>query len=107
MALVGESSMVFHKDGIDDCPGGFNRIFTGEERTIASHGVAQKPLIRCFLPRLFFGQVEFALVADELFSCALHAGGEGDAGTWRDLESQIVGAASRWRRVSEESLWGR
>jgi hypothetical protein len=87
--------MVLLKHWIDHRPGGLNRVLTGEERSISRHGVAQKPLIGCFLPRLFFGQVEFALVTDELFPSTLDASGEGDRRNWRELESEIVSSTSR------------
>jgi len=38
------------QDRIDDCPGGFNRVLTREERSIANHGIAQEPLIRSSSP---------------------------------------------------------
>jgi len=42
------------KHWIDHRPCGLNRVLTGKERSIAGHGVAQKPLVRRFLSRLFF-----------------------------------------------------
>src|SRR5579862_365978 len=53
-ALVGANPMVGFKDGIDHRPSGLNRIFTGEERAIAVHGVTQKPVVGQFLIRGFF-----------------------------------------------------
>ena len=73
--------MVGLEDRLDHRPGGLNRVLTGEERSVAGHGVAQEPLVGRFLSRLFFDQVEFSLVADELLPCALDASGEGDGGT--------------------------
>ena len=72
--------MVVLQDRVDHRPGGLNRVLTGEERAVAGHGVAQKPLVGRFLSRLFINQVELALVADELLACALDASGEGDGG---------------------------
>ena len=87
--------MVGLKDWLDHRPGGLNRVLTGEERAVAGHGVAQEPLVGRFRSRLFFKQIEFALVADELLPGALDASGEGDGGTGREPESQIVGQAGR------------
>jgi hypothetical protein len=86
--------MVVAKDWIDHHPGSLNRILTGEERSIADHGVAQKPLIGGFCPWLFFGQIELSLVPDELLPSALDASGEGDGRTGREPESQIVGSVT-------------
>jgi hypothetical protein len=66
------------KDWIDHGPGGLNCVLTGKKRSIADHGVAQKPLVRRFLPVLFFEQVELPLVPDELLPRELDASGEGD-----------------------------
>ena len=41
VASVKASLVVFLKDWIDHRPGGLDRVFTGEERSIADHGVAQ------------------------------------------------------------------
>ena len=90
------------KNRIDHRPGGLNRVFTGEKRSIAGHGITQKPLVGCFLSRLFFDQVEFSLVPDEFLAGALDASGDSNGGTWGELESQIVGAASRRSGVSEK-----
>src|SRR5579872_5816171 len=95
MALVEESPGVFLKDWIDHRPSGLNRVFTGEERSVTSHGVAQEPLVGGFLSRLFFGQVKFSLVTDELLPCALDASGEGHGGNWGEQESQVVGPSCR------------
>jgi hypothetical protein len=64
-ALVGASPMVRFKDWLDHRPGCLDRVLTGEERSIASHGVAQKALVGRFLSQLFFEQVELSLLADE------------------------------------------
>src|SRR5579864_6425627 len=64
-ALVGANPVVGLKDGIDHRPGGLDRIFTCEERSVAVHGVAQKPFVGHFLCKWFFGQVELLLVPDE------------------------------------------
>ena len=89
--------MMVLKDWIDHRPCCLNCVLTGEERSIAGHGVAQEPLVGRFLSRLFFDQVEFSLLANELLPGALDASGEGDGGSWGELESQIVGPASRRR----------
>ena len=67
--FVGAGTLVVRKDRLDHRPGGLNRVFTGEERAVASHGVGQEPLVGRFLARLFFEQVEFSLVADEVLPC--------------------------------------
>jgi hypothetical protein len=64
------------KDWIDHGPSGLNRTFTGEERSVAGHGVAQKPFVGRFRCRVFFKQVELSLVPDELLPCELDASGE-------------------------------
>jgi hypothetical protein len=64
------------KDWIDDRLGGLNCVLTGEERSIAGHGVAQKPLVGRFLSRPFFEQVEFSLLPDELLPGKLDASGD-------------------------------
>jgi len=74
------SCSVCIKDRVDHRPGGLNRILTGEKRAIAGYGVTQEPRIGCFLSRLFFQQVEFALVTDELLAGALDTRGKGDGG---------------------------
>jgi hypothetical protein len=75
------------KNGIDDRPGGLNRILAAEERSVAGHGIAQKPLVGRLFSRLFVDQVEFPLIADELLACALNASGEGNGGIRGDLKS--------------------
>lgn len=72
--------MVVIKDWIDRGPGSLHGILTGEERAIAGHGVAQKPLVGRFFSRPFINQKEFTLVADELLSRALDAGSQGHGG---------------------------
>ena len=89
--------MVGLKDWIDHRPGGLNCVLTGEERSIAGHGVAQKPLVGRFLSRLFFRQVELSLLPDELLPCELDASGEGDGRAGGEPEAQVVGPAGRWR----------
>ena len=54
------------KDWVDYRPGSLNRVLAGEQRSVADHGVGQKPLVGRFLPALFFEQVELPLIADEL-----------------------------------------
>jgi hypothetical protein len=68
-APVGTNVVVCFQDWIDHCPGGLHRVPTGEERAIARHGVAQKPLIGRFFSWLLFEQVDFPLLADELLAC--------------------------------------
>jgi hypothetical protein len=43
-----------------------------------------------FLPRLFFHQVRFSLVADKFFSCVFDTSGEGNNGAWVELKAQII-----------------
>ena len=95
---------MFLEDWIDHRPGGLDRVLAGEERSVAGHGVAQEPLVGRFLSRLFFDQIEFSLIADELLACALDASGEGDSGVGREPEAQIVGRTGRRRGVGEKSL---
>jgi len=90
-ALVGASPVVGPKNWIDHCPRGLNRAFTRKERSIADHGVAQKPLVGRFLSRLIFEEVELTLFPDEIFSCELDASGEGNGRTGREPEAQVVG----------------
>src|SRR5579862_186938 len=96
-ALVRERPVVGLQDWVNHRPGGLNRVLTGEERAVAGHGVAQQPLVRRFRSRLFFGQVELSLVADELLPGALDASGEGDGRAGGEPEAQIVGPAGRRR----------
>src|SRR5512135_458500 len=79
-AFVGAGPAGGLKDRVDHRPGGLNRVLSGEERSIASHGISQKPLVGRFLSRLLFNQIEFLLVSDELLPCAFDASGEGDGG---------------------------
>ena len=79
--------MVCFQDWIDHRPGGLDCVLAGEERAIARHGVAQKPLVGRFLSRLLFKQEEFSLLADEFFSGELYASGEGDGRAWGEPES--------------------
>jgi hypothetical protein len=65
-AMVAANLVVFLKNGIDPRPGVFNRILAGEERSVAGYGVAQQQLVRRFLVRVLFEQIELPLIADEL-----------------------------------------
>ncbi len=96
--------MVRLEDWIDHRPRGLDRVLTGEERSIAVHRVAQKPLVGHFLSRLFFEQVELSLLTDELLPCDFNASGEGDGRVGREPEPQVVGLAGRRRRVGEKPL---
>lgn len=87
--------MVIFEDWIDYCPGGFERVFTREERSVTGHGVAQKPFVGRFFSRLFFGQVKLSLLADELFSWKLYASSERNCGVRGQPETQMVGTARR------------
>ena len=69
--LVRASRVAGHENWLDNRPGGLNGVLAGEERTVAGHGVTQKPLVGRFLSRLFFNQVEFFLIANELRSGAV------------------------------------
>ena len=73
---------MFLKDWIDHGPGGLDRVLTGEERSIADQGIAQKPLVGQFVSRPFFGQVELSLLPDELLPWKLDASSEGDSRAW-------------------------
>jgi hypothetical protein len=83
MAPVRVNPKVVLEDWIDHRPGGLNRILTAEKRTVAGHGVAQKPLVRLLLSRPLITQVELTLVADELLSSTLDARSEGYGGVRR------------------------
>ena len=48
VSLVRTNPVVGFEDGIDHRPGGFHCVFPREQRTVASHGVAQKPLVGSF-----------------------------------------------------------
>ena len=78
MAPVRSNPVVRLEDWTDHRPRGLDRVLTGEERSIAVHGVAQKPLVGHFLSRLFFEQVELPLLTDELLPCDFNASGEGE-----------------------------
>ena len=60
-------------------PCGFNRILTGEQRSIPSHGVSQKTFVGSLLSRLFFRKVEFFLVTDIFLAWELNSGGKGNS----------------------------
>jgi len=89
--------MVCLQDWIDHGPGVLHRILTGEERSIAGHGIAQKPFVGRFLSRLLFKQVELSLLADEFLSRELDASGEGDGRVGGEPEAQVVDPAGVWR----------
>jgi hypothetical protein len=63
-AMVAANLVLFLKNGIDRCPGGFSRILAGEERSVAGHRVAQQQLVAPFLVRLLLEQIK--LSADAL-----------------------------------------
>src|ERR1700677_2519322 len=65
---------------VDHRPGGFNSILACEQRSVASHGVAQEPFVGRFFARLFIGQIKLALFSDELLPSKLHASGKGHRG---------------------------
>ena len=77
-ARIGPNPSVFLEDRIDYHPRRFDRVFTGEQRAVADHRVAQEPLVGGFLSRLFFNQVKFALIADIFLACTLHARSKSD-----------------------------
>jgi hypothetical protein len=52
--LVRANAVVGFENRIDYRPSGFYRVFPREECAVASHGVAQKPLVRSFLAWQFF-----------------------------------------------------
>ena len=81
--MVRADLVVCLKNGSDRRPGGLNRILSGEERSVPGHGVAKEQRVRQLLARLFFDQIEFSLVADELLAAALDASGEGNGGIRR------------------------
>jgi len=67
-ALVWANLGVVFQDRIDDRPGSFHGILTCEKRSIAGHGIAQKPLVGRFVFRTLFQQVGLSLFPDELIS---------------------------------------
>src|SRR5664280_3803 len=94
---VGTSLVVPLKDWVNYRPGGFHRVLTSEECSIAAQGVAQEPLVGRFLPRLFLEQVEFSLLPDELLPGDLDASCDGDGRVGGNPEAQVVGRARRRR----------
>jgi hypothetical protein len=101
------SPRVGFQDWIDHFPGSLNCVLTCEEGAIACHSVAQEPLVRRFLSRLFFDQVEFSLVAASLPPFVFDTSGKGDSRTGRESESQIVAPSRLWYGVSKKRLWRR
>jgi len=87
--------VVILQDGINDCPGGFNRVLTREECSVANHGVAQEPLIRSLLARLFFAEVKLSLFSNEILPRDLHASSKSNGRVWRQPKAQIIGWACR------------
>ena len=77
-APIGTNAVVCFQDWIDHRPGGLDCVLAGEERSIAGHGVTQKPLVGRFLSRSFFEQVKLSLLPDEFLPGELYASGEGD-----------------------------
>ena len=59
------------EDGLLHRPGRFDRFLAREKSPVADHCVAQEPLVGRLLSRLFFGQVGFSLVADEILPGSL------------------------------------
>ena len=72
------------EDRIDNYPRGLNRIFAREERTVAGHGVAKKPLVGGLVARPFFRQVKLLLLSDKLFARELDACGKGNGRVGRE-----------------------
>ena len=109
--------MVGGEDGIDDRPGGLDRVLSGEQRAVAGHRVAEESFVGRFFVRLRIEQQKLALVAEELFAGALDAGGESDRGVGRELEAEVVRRAAcrpgvreellRWRLQLDEDLGDR
>jgi hypothetical protein len=66
------------KDWVHHRPGGFHRLLTSEEGSIAGQGVAQEAIVGRFLSRLFLKQVELALLPDKLLPCDFDASCDGD-----------------------------
>ena len=100
-SLIEANAMVLLKNRIDHGPGRFDRVFAGEERAVAGHGIAEEALVRGFFSRLFFDHVKLFLVAHELLAGGLHTRGQRYGGTWRDPEAQIIARASRRGGVGE------
>jgi hypothetical protein len=76
VAFVQANAVMVLEDRIDHNPRGLNRIFSREERAVAGHGVAEKPLVGRFVSRPLFRQVEFSLLSNEILACDLHARGK-------------------------------
>jgi hypothetical protein len=54
VSLVRANPVVVFEDWIDHRPSGFHCVFPREECAVASHGVAQEPLVGSFLIWPFF-----------------------------------------------------
>jgi hypothetical protein len=67
-------------------------------------GITQQTLIGHFSARLFFTQIELALVADKLLAGAFDARGEGNGRVGRDAEAQIVAPPVDLRGIVEQPL---
>ena len=90
--------------GLDNGPGRLDGVLANEQRAVAGHCVAEKALVGCFLAGVFVQQIELALGADEFLAGGFYARGQGDGGTGRQAEAQVVGPAVLRRRVGEQSL---
>ena len=52
--MVAANLVVDFENRIDRCPRSFNRILTGEERSVAGHGIAQEQFVRRMTIRFLF-----------------------------------------------------
>src|ERR1022692_4540013 len=96
-APVMDCPMVALEDPVDHRPSSLHSVLAGEECSIADHGVAQKPLVRCLFSGPFINQVELSLLASKLLARALDASGERDAATGGQPKAKIIAPPGRVR----------
>ena len=86
-SFVRPNAVMGFEDRIDYRPCGLNRVFPREERAVAGHGVAEKPLVGRFVARPLFRHVELLLLSDEIFARELYAGSESTSRVRRERTS--------------------
>src|ERR1035441_449675 len=95
-AFVNMNTVMVLENRIDHDPRGLNRVFSSEERAVAGHGVAKKPLVGRFVARPFFRQIKLLLLSDEIFARELDACGKGNRRIGGDPEAQVIRSAGHW-----------
>ena len=78
--------MVLLQNRIDYRPCSFNRILAGKERSIADHGIAQEPFVRCLFAWLLFEQTQLLLNPDKTVSGKFDPHSESNVRVGRDTE---------------------